>query len=99
MVPHDSLDENGDPLLSSNPANCVIDSTLFDTSNLDIDYCMSDQVDIDYSTARGIINTRFKRADNDGLLGIGAQSNCSPPDLDGTATSTLTNPFTMQIRL
>ena len=72
MIPHDSIDLEGNDRLSKDLSNCAIDPSLFDASTLDIDYCMSDQVDIDYNTDRGIINARFKRADNGGLLGIGA---------------------------
>ena len=71
MVPEDSTDEHGDSLLSSNPDNCAFDSNLFDASALDIDYCMSDEIDIDFNNDSGIVGARFKRADNKNLLGLG----------------------------
>ena len=98
MVPEDSTDEHGDSLLSSNPNNCAFDSNLFDASALDIDYCMSDEIDIDFNNDSGIVGARFKRADNKNLLGLGEQSNCTPPTGD-TVTTSLTNGFFVWFRL
>ena len=98
MVPDDSNDLLGIPLLSSDSSNCAIDPALFDASTLNIDYCMSQNVDVDWNDDRGIIGVRFKGGPAEDLLGIGAQSNCSPP-VDGTATTTLTNPLNLTFRL
>ena len=59
---------------------------------------MSNNVEVDWNDDRGIIGVRFKGGWPEVLLGIGAQSNCIPP-VDGTTTTTLTNPFTLTFRL